>query len=127
MRMMGENHYATTTTKLRASRMHQPDMQVGDSDILRRWRLNLGSDPEGTGRVVGYAQVAYCWAGERQTFHPKSHHQPPCTDLRCQFIAAGCACFNHSRNAGAAWRYSQKAESDAALENKVVEAPLGRF
>ena len=22
--------------------MHQPDMQVGDSDILRRWRLKLG-------------------------------------------------------------------------------------
>ena len=53
MRMMGENHYVTTTTKLRASRMHQPDMQVGDSDILRRWRLKLGLTQKEMGELLG--------------------------------------------------------------------------
>ena len=51
--MMGENHYTTTTTKLRASRMHQPDMQVGDSDILRRWRLELGLTQKELGELLG--------------------------------------------------------------------------
>ena len=53
MRMMGENHYTITTTKLRASRMHQPDMQVGDSDILRRWRLKLGLTQKELGELLG--------------------------------------------------------------------------
>ena len=50
---MGENHYTITTTKLRASRMHQPDMQVGDSDILRRWRLELGLTQKELGELLG--------------------------------------------------------------------------
>ena len=50
---MGENHYTITTTKLRASRMHQPDMQVGDSDILRRWRLKLGLTQKELGELLG--------------------------------------------------------------------------
>ena len=53
MRMMGENHYTTTTTKLRASRMNQPDMQVGDSDILRRWRFKLGLTQKELGELLG--------------------------------------------------------------------------
>ena len=53
MRMMGENHYTTTTTKLRASRMNQPDMQVGDSDIFRRWRLELGLTQKELGELLG--------------------------------------------------------------------------
>ena len=50
---MGENHYVTTTTKLRASRMHQPDMQVGDSDTLRRWRLRLGLTQKELAELLG--------------------------------------------------------------------------
>ena len=53
MRMMSENHYTTTITKLRAIRMHQPDMQVGDSDILRRWRLKLGLIQKELGELLG--------------------------------------------------------------------------
>ena len=33
--------------------MHQPDMQVGDSDILRRWRLKLGLTQKEMGELLG--------------------------------------------------------------------------
>ena len=33
--------------------MHQPDMQVGDSDILRRWRLELGLTQKELGELLG--------------------------------------------------------------------------
>ena len=33
--------------------MHQPDMQVGDSDILRRWRLKLGLTQKELGELLG--------------------------------------------------------------------------
>ena len=33
--------------------MHQPDMQVGDSDILRRWRLRLGLTQKELGELLG--------------------------------------------------------------------------
>ena len=33
--------------------MHQPDMQVGDSDILRRWRLKLGLIQKELGELLG--------------------------------------------------------------------------
>ena len=53
MRMIGGNHCTTTTTKLQDSRMHQPDMQVGDSDTLRRWRLELGLTQKELGELLG--------------------------------------------------------------------------
>ena len=33
--------------------MHQPDMQVGDSDTLRRWRLKLGLTQKELGELLG--------------------------------------------------------------------------
>ena len=33
--------------------MHQPDIQVGDSDILRRWRLKLGLTQKELGELLG--------------------------------------------------------------------------
>jgi len=33
--------------------MHQPDMQVGDSDRLRRWRLKLGLTQKEMGELLG--------------------------------------------------------------------------
>ena len=33
--------------------MNQPDMQVGDSDILRRWRFKLGLTQKELGELLG--------------------------------------------------------------------------
>ena len=33
--------------------MHQPDMQVGDSDILSRWRFKLGLTQKEMGELLG--------------------------------------------------------------------------
>ncbi len=129
MRMMGGNYCTTTTTKLRASRMHQPDMQGGDSDILRRWRLKLGLTQKELGELLGTNKlhVAGQENGKRSIREATINHlaliyavnslppDAPVSIIQEMLVPPGVICKR------------QKAEGDAALENKAAEAPLGCF
>ena len=61
MHMMGENHYTITTTKLRASRMHQPDAgNTNRAELLKQWRQALGYSQKDLAAILGVSNFHIC-------------------------------------------------------------------